>query len=80
MMLRPEEIDLQFRWSGGTAIRLARRGKLPHVVLPNGDIRFDREIILATVRSVPGTEHIFQPLDRVLASLGAHPEKEEGEA
>jgi hypothetical protein len=35
------EIDRHFRWQAGTSNRLARQGKLPHVVLPNGEFRFE---------------------------------------
>ena len=39
-MLTGLEIDKRLRWPLGRAERLARRGKLPHVVLPDGAIRF----------------------------------------
>jgi len=47
------DIDGLFRWPAGTAERLAKRGKLPHYVLPNGDIRFDRAEVEALVKRVP---------------------------
>jgi hypothetical protein len=40
MFVRPEDVDRHFAWSPGRALRLARRGKLPHHVLPDGSIRF----------------------------------------
>ncbi len=39
-LLLTAEIDRQLSWPLGRAERLARRGKLPHVVLPDGSIRF----------------------------------------
>ncbi len=51
--LRPEEIDARLNWALGRAERLARRGKLPHVVLPDGSIRFEWESIEALLRRVP---------------------------
>lgn len=47
------DIDGLFRWPAGTSERLAKRGKLPHYVLPNGEIRFDRAEVEALVRRVP---------------------------
>jgi len=40
MLLCGEEVDRRVNWPTGRAQKLARRGKLPHVVLPDGDIRF----------------------------------------
>jgi len=40
-LLIPAEIDRRLRLPAGKAERLARRGKLPHIVLPGGEIRFD---------------------------------------
>jgi len=40
MFLYPEDIDQRLNWPPGTAARLARRQRLPHVVLPDGAIRF----------------------------------------
>jgi len=39
-MNTPHEIDTAFRWPLGRAERLARRGRLPHLRLPDGSIRF----------------------------------------
>jgi hypothetical protein len=40
-LLWPEELDKRLTWPIGRAQRLARRGKLPHIVLPDGSIRFE---------------------------------------
>lgn len=40
MLLCGEEVDQRLNWPAGKAQKLARRGKLPHVVLPDGAIRF----------------------------------------
>ena len=34
------EIDRHFGWTIGRADSLARRGKLPHFLLPDGSVRF----------------------------------------
>jgi predicted site-specific integrase-resolvase len=39
-LLIPVEVDRLLRYRAGTAERLARKGKLPHVTLPDGSIRF----------------------------------------
>ena len=44
-LLTPDELDRLLRYVPGRSERLARRGKLPHVLLPDGDVRFDAEIV-----------------------------------
>jgi hypothetical protein len=47
----PEEIDRLFRWPFGKAERLARRGRLPHYLLPDGKtVRFKLVEVEAQVR------------------------------
>ena len=41
--LTPEEVDEQLKLRRGKAARLARRGKLPAIILPDGTIRFDSQ-------------------------------------
>jgi hypothetical protein len=52
MFIDPEDIDRHFNWTVGTATRLARRGRLPHYVLPDGSIRFKLEEVEAMVKRV----------------------------
>jgi hypothetical protein len=52
----PEQIDRRLNWQPGTAARLARRGKLPHYVLPNGDLRLRWDEVNSLVRRV-AAEH-----------------------
>ena len=40
-LLTPAEVDRIFRYPVGRSERLARRGRLPHIKLPCGQIRFD---------------------------------------
>ena len=47
-----EEIDKRLTWPLGRAERLARRQKLPHVVLPDGSIRFVWDQIEPLIRVV----------------------------
>lgn len=51
-LLRGYEIDQMLRWPSGRADRLARKGKLPHVKLPDGEIRFEKEKIESMIESV----------------------------
>jgi len=44
-LLTPDELDRLLRYPPGKSERLARRGKLPHVLLPGGDVRFDSEVV-----------------------------------
>ena len=50
------EIDKAFRWRLGTAEKLARRRKLPHILLPDGSIRFIWEEVRETLQRVPAQE------------------------
>lgn len=55
-MLTGVEVDKRLRWPLGRAERLARRGKLPHLLLPDGVIRFRwrqvRELLVVRGREV----------------------------
>jgi hypothetical protein len=53
MYLNAGEIDRRLRWPAGTALRLARRRRLPHVVLPDGSIRFEWAEVGPLVVRVP---------------------------
>lgn len=53
----PEEMDELLRWPLGKSERLARRGLLPHILLPDGKtIRFNRSEIEALVQHVPAAD------------------------
>ena len=53
MFVRPEVVDRHYAWSPGKALRLARRGLLPHHRLPDGSIRFRLDEVAAVVVAVP---------------------------
>ncbi len=44
------EIDQRLGWPPGKAERLAKRGKLPHLILPDGSIRFQWQEIRRLVK------------------------------
>ena len=52
MLICGTEIDKRFDWPLGRAERLARRNRLPHVVLPDGAIRFDLAEVIALLQRV----------------------------
>jgi hypothetical protein len=45
MLLKPVEVDRLLRYPHGRSAKLARAGKFPHIVLPDGEIRFVGKII-----------------------------------
>lgn len=53
MLVRGIEIDKSLSWPFGHAEKLARRHKLPHIVLPDGGIRFEADAVKSTLREVP---------------------------
>jgi len=46
-LLTPAEVDAILRYPFGKSKRLARKGRLPHILLPDGSIRFARRDIEA---------------------------------
>jgi len=42
-LMTPEAVDNLFIYPSGRARRLARKKLLPHIVLPDGSIRFDSD-------------------------------------
>ena len=40
-LISPGELDDRLCYPSGRSVRLARKGLIPHVVLPDGSIRFD---------------------------------------
>jgi hypothetical protein len=56
MFLYPEEIDERLNWPLGRAAKLAKRQRLPHVVLPDGSIRFEWSAIEFLVKHVPASD------------------------
>ena len=43
--LQPGELDKLLRYPRGRSARLARKGLIPCTRLPDGELRFDRELI-----------------------------------
>ena len=65
MLLYPDDIDQKLNWPPGTAQRMARRRKLPHVLLPDGSVRFrweEVEALLVYVTAIPAGDG--QPLPK----------------
>lgn len=52
-LLYADDIDSRLNWPPGRTSRLARKGKLPHYVLPDGSIRLRWEEIAPLVHRVP---------------------------
>jgi len=52
-----EQIDKRLNWPLGRAERLARQGQIPHVILPDGAIRFEWQAIEKLLCRPKGTSH-----------------------
>ena len=50
-MLTGRDLDERLNYPRGRSERLARQGLIPHIVLPDGEIRFDHETIEDWLRS-----------------------------
>ena len=53
MFLFAEDLDKRLGWKLGRAERLARQRRLPHVILPDGSIRFNWQEIEPLIVHVP---------------------------
>lgn len=56
-LIEPDEIDRRFSWPPGRAAKLARQRRLPHMLLPDGSIRFDGDELdkmILRVQLTPG--------------------------
>jgi hypothetical protein len=53
MFVLAHELDQRLGWKAGTAERLARQRRLPHVILPDGSIRFEWSNIEPLLVRVP---------------------------
>lgn len=51
-LLTGYEVDERLRWVKGRAERMARAGKLPHLLLPDGSIRFNEVDVQQFVQRV----------------------------
>lgn len=56
----PDDVDRRLGWKPGRAERLARQRRLPHILLPDGSIRFDWSEIEPLIVRVPAVS----PLNR----------------
>jgi len=55
-LLKPREVDLLFRYPAGRSTRLARAGRIPYVLLPDGQIRFNESEIKQILKSKQSRE------------------------
>jgi hypothetical protein len=53
MFIFPSEVDARMGWKPGRAERLARQRRLPHILLPDGEIRFDWRDLEPLIVHVP---------------------------
>jgi len=44
-LLKPNEVDVLFRYPTGRTLRLIRSGKIPAVTLPDGELRVRESVI-----------------------------------
>lgn len=49
-ILRGFDVDIALRWPNRRAEKLAKKGLIPHLILPDGSIRFRQSDIEAIVR------------------------------
>jgi hypothetical protein len=52
-LVEPEEIDRRLSWPPGRAARLAKQRRLPHILLPDGAVRFEWPVIERLLVKVP---------------------------
>jgi hypothetical protein len=60
-LLTSREVDRFLRYPHGRAAKLAKAGLLPVVVLPDGELRFERQAVLDVLAKLPtakGAAHV----------------------
>jgi hypothetical protein len=57
-LLKPSEVDLLFRYPAGRSLKLAKAGRIPHIVLPDGEVRFDEAEIEASLKHHEKKEYV----------------------
>ena len=45
ILLRHREVDAILRYPPGRVLRLARKGLMPHIVLPDGEVRIRKDTL-----------------------------------
>ncbi|MBN2131778.1 MAG: hypothetical protein JW741_19920 [Sedimentisphaerales bacterium] len=58
-LLTPHDVDQLLRYPNGRSARLAREGKLPCIILPDGEVRFDQDQIEQTLAA--HARQVFAP-------------------
>jgi len=61
VLLVGAEVDKLFRWPRGRAVRMARRGLLGSVTLPDGSLRFKRDVVERIVNGADRPEPAGYP-------------------
>lgn len=56
LLLCGDDIDRRLNWTLGKADRMARRGKLPHILLPDGSIRYRWKAVRSTLVDCPSVK------------------------
>lgn len=49
-LLRPDEVDEFLRYPFGRSKKLAKKNKIPYILLPDGEIRFDKAEIIKLLK------------------------------
>ena len=58
--MTPAEVDSLFRWPRGRAKRLARADLIRHIRLPDGDVRFERNVVEQILTPRGGVQPVAQ--------------------
>jgi hypothetical protein len=68
-LLKPNEVDDLLRYSPGKANRLAKQGKIPHIKLPTGEVRFEWADVKKFINGDFTMEHEFDQRDGIVAGI-----------
>ena len=55
-LITPAELDRVLRYPRGRSVRLARKGLIPAITLPDGELRFSDSTLTALLRDTPPIE------------------------
>jgi len=68
-LLKPKQVDIILNLPFGKSKKLAKQGKIPCVTLPDGSMRFNKEVIRQLIHPDEVVEDVYLDLESLAAKL-----------
>jgi hypothetical protein len=56
-LLTGPEVDTLFRWPLGRAEKLAKKRQLPYISMPDGGVKFSRQVVIGLCKAIPSASY-----------------------